>query len=230
MSRLLFKYPSRGRPVWFIKTLDLYLRLLSGKHECEFLIAMDTDDETMCNDIMADYLDQIDFPPDSNTKLTWYWRDHQGKVDAVNSCISAHDFDVVTVISDDVEPQEKDYDDIIATAMKESFPDLNGIIYFDDGRTHERVVSIPVIGKPMFTSLGHISHPDFIAWGDKFVTDEFMATGKVKYFPRVLLKHIWRKYGVDKTYERAAYYRHIDKVTYRRLLNKTQQESTNESD
>ena len=204
--------------MWFIKTLDLYLKMLSGKHECEFLIAMDTDDPSMCNDVMADYLDQIDFPPDSKTKLTWYWKDHKGKVEAVNSCISSHEFDIVVAISDDVEPQEQGYDDVIVTSMLSVFPDLNGIIYFDDGRCHQKVVSIPMIGRPMFNQIGYITHPDFIAWGDDFTTPNLKATGKLAYFDHVLLKHTWRRYGCDDTYNQAAAYRHVDKETYKRLM------------
>jgi len=215
--KLLFKFPTRGRPLWFVKTLDLYMKMLSGKHYCEFMIAMDFDDETMCNDLMADYLCQIEPPRDSMTTLSWYWKDHTGKVDAVNSCISFRDFDIVTVISDDIEPTEQGYDDIIATCMTETFPDLDGIIYFDDSRCGAKVVTIPVIGKPMYRRLGNIVDPAFMAWGDNFSTRKFNAMGKIKYFDRVLLKHQWRKYGLDETYERAAVYRKRDRATYKQL-------------
>ncbi len=193
--KLLFKFPTRGRPVWFIKTLDMYMHMLSGKHEVEFMIAMDVDDDAMCTDLMNDYLCQIEPPEDSMTTLTWYWKEHKGKVDAINSCIPSKEFDIVTVLSDDIEPQDECFDDIIAASMKESFPDLDGVLYWNDGRCRERVVTIPHFGSTFYRKLGYIVHPDFIAWGDDLTTPMLKASGKLKYYPHILLKHCWKKYA-----------------------------------
>ena len=223
--KLLIKFPTRGRPVWFIKTLDKYLRMLSGKHEVEFMIAMDVDDETMRNDVMADYLGYLSEVQPDYVTITWYWKEHKGKVDAVNSCISHREFDIVLVISEDIEPQEHGYDDIIVRDMTSVFPDLNGIIYYNDSRNaipHRRnkgriAITIPILGKSIYTKLGFIVHPAFLSWGDNYSTLLYNEAGGVKYFPKILLKHMWRRYGVDAVYERAAAHRTIDFRTYQRL-------------
>jgi hypothetical protein len=208
------------------------MTMLSGKHEVEFMIAMDTDDETMCTDLMADYLAQIEPKPDSFIKLSWYWKEHKGKVHAINSCIPSKEFDIVTVLSDDIEPQETGYDDIIVQRMKESFPDLDGVIYFNDGRCRDRVVTIPHFGSAIYREIGHIVHPEFKAWGDDFTTPMLKTRGKLKYFPQVLLRHEWKKYApvvepdakfirerkMDATYMRAHKYRLEDARTAQRLI------------
>ena len=223
--RLLFKFPTRGRPIWFIKTLDLYMRMLSGKHEVEFMVAMDIDDETMRTDLMNDYLCQIEPPKDSLTTLTWYWKEHKGKVDAINSCIPSKEFDIVTVISDDIEPQQFGYDDIIAQTMKEAFPDLDGVIYFSDGRTRGWTVSIPIFGRTAYMRRGYYVHPDFVAWGDNFTSKELRTAGNLQFFPQVLLRHCWCKYAqMDDTYARGAEHKIADARTYERLNAQLQKE------
>lgn len=228
--KLLVKYPTRGRPVWFIKTLDKYIRMLSGRHEVEFMIAMDTDDVTMRNDVMADYLGYISTVQPDYVTITWYWKEHKGKVDAVNSCISNREFDIVLVISDDIEPQEAEYDDILVKDMLSEFPDLDGIIYYNDSRNgvhRNKKITIPIIGKPVYTRLGFIVCPEFISWGDNYSTLLYKSVGRVQYFPRILLKHMWGRYGKDAVYRRAAVHRGADARTYKRLRNElVQQESS----
>ena len=200
--------------MWFIKTLDLYMRMLSGKHEVEFLIAMDDDDRTMKNALIWDYLIQIEPPDDSMVRLSWYYKEHRGKVAAFNSCIAAHDWDILVPISDDVEPQEVGYDDIIARDMKAVFPDLDGVIYYSDGRCHKRVVSIPIFGRKFFGTRQYITHPNFVAWGDNYTSDTLKKTNKLKYCRQVLLKHCHTKYArMDDTYTRAANHKIADART-----------------
>lgn len=216
---ILVKYPTRGRPLWFFKTLDLHMRMLSGKHNVEFMVAMDVDDTLMNTDIVRDFLCQIEPPKDSPTKLTWYYREHQGKVAAVNSCIASREFDIVVVISDDIEPQQMAYDDTICACMLEAWPDLDGIIYFHDGRAKPGRVTIPIIGRPMYIKLGNIVHPDFIAWGDNYMSKLWYHTGRLKFYEQVLLRHCWAKYiHMDPTAKKAAKSRLTDARTARRLI------------
>ena len=44
MSKLVIKFPTRNRPDKFFFTLQKYFKLLSGKHEVQFIITMDSDD------------------------------------------------------------------------------------------------------------------------------------------------------------------------------------------
>jgi glycosyltransferase involved in cell wall biosynthesis len=224
--RILIKYPSRGRPTWFFKTLDLYWRMISGRHDVAFLVAMDEDDVTMNNDLVKDYLKQITPPPCCSFSLEWFYAEHEGKVAAVNSGIAERDFDVVLVISDDIEPTEQAYDDIIASDITRKFPDLDGLIYYNEGRCGRWRIPIPIMGRKFFDRFGWIVHPDHIAWGDDFLTHLWKQTGKTKYINRLLFKHEWKKYivpnkkgrRVDATSIRAKHKKTADKRTTKRLL------------
>jgi len=56
MSRLVIKFPTRGRPEKFKEVFSRYLSMLSGKHSVQFVITMDEDDETMNNPTMRQWL------------------------------------------------------------------------------------------------------------------------------------------------------------------------------
>ena len=56
MSKLLVKFPSRNRPEKFRDILDNYTSRTSGKHEVRFVVTMDSDDVTMNNDEIKNYI------------------------------------------------------------------------------------------------------------------------------------------------------------------------------
>lgn len=213
------KYPTRGRPAWFMKTLDLWIRMLSGNHECKFLIAMDLDDETMNTDLIKDYLCQInDLRPRENTEVSWYYQAHANKGDALNSGLADKEFDILIPMSDDVEPKIIDYDEIIVKCMNESWSDLDGVITFRCGRGPSKLVAIPIFGVNFYKEIGYLSHPEYIAFGDKELSDHLRRTDKVRFYPQLLLQHCLGIYGVrDSTYMRNARHKLTDARTYKRL-------------
>jgi len=201
--KILFKFPSRGRPVWFVKTLHLWLHLMSGKYDCDFLIAMDIDDETMNNDLIRDTIVQFD-ESYSRANVDYYYKQHLGTVDASNTAIAGRDFDIVMCIADDVIPTKANYDEILVDRMTELWPDLDGAIYFDDGCRKGDWATIPAMGKALFVQRGHFWDPYFITGGaDRDLTIVLRGQGKLKYVREVLFRHTWKRYGLDNTYARA---------------------------
>jgi len=200
--RILFKYPSRGRPLLFFKTLQRYLYLMSGRHDCDFLISMDTDDTTMNTELVRDFICQLggSYP---RAKVTYYYDDHDGIVHAVNNRIRDCEFDVVMAISDDFIPERPNYDDIIFKTMLESWPEYDGAIYFNDGSCGERFALAPILGRKLYIEQGYFFDP-FYKWGeaDRALTVELRAKNKITYFPEILFSHHGEHHDKDEVYNR----------------------------
>jgi hypothetical protein len=128
-ARICFKYATRKRPDQFKSTLETYLSLLSRKHDYHFVISMDSDDESMNTEDIKTYLNAVR----RKIQLEYYYGVSKNKIDAINRDMVAPTFDILVLISDDMIPQVKDYDDIIVQNFKKSFPDYNGMLNFNDG-------------------------------------------------------------------------------------------------
>jgi len=57
--KLLIKFPTRNRPEKFKECFTEYINKLSGKHDVRFVITMDSDDPTMNNDEIRDWLKSL---------------------------------------------------------------------------------------------------------------------------------------------------------------------------
>ena len=110
MSKLLVKFPSRNRPDKFKNILDDYTSKVSGKHEVRFVISMDSDDPTMNNDEIKNYLEG---KRDEGVDLVYYYGESKTKVEACNANMDGETFDVLLLISDDMALNSDNYDEII---------------------------------------------------------------------------------------------------------------------
>jgi hypothetical protein len=204
----LFKYATRNRPQWFKETLDKWYAMLSGKHEYRFLIEIDKDDETMNN------LEMIKFMA-SKSGINWNIGESKNKIEAINNSIDTFGFDILVVVSDDMTPVVEGFDDIIASNMKEYFPDLDGALAYKDDIRDDQLITLTIMGRKLYDFFGYIYHPDYKSvWCDNEFTDEVNRMGKVKYIPQTIIKHEWMKYGHDALYERNGVDFFQDKATY----------------
>lgn len=59
------------------------------------------------------------------------------------------------------------------------------------------------MGKKLYDILGYIYYPEYKSmWCDNEFTDVVRMMSKYAYVPRVIVKHEWKKYGVDRLYAR----------------------------
>lgn len=214
---ILLKYPTRGRPVIFLKTLQRYLSYASGLIDLDILVAMDTDDETMNNNLMRDCICQWDDAYKGN--IEYYYADHDGIIEAVNSRIAGRSFDVVMAIADDFVPIERGYDTKIATGMHTTWPNYDGAIYFNDGDCGERFALAPILGRELYRQQGYFFDP-FYKWGeaDRALTVELRNKGKLTYFPEVLFSHNGRYHDNDEIYRRTRAKRLADHRKYKQRV------------
>ena len=189
--KLLIQFPTLARPEKFLKCLDKYVDMASTRHQLFFNVNCDADDLSMNSSgtkrMIADiiygyhYTDgQINF--DKNTE----------KISAINSHIDDcyFDFDIVICASDDMIPLEHGWDDEIASAMTEHFPDLDGCTHFNDGYTHNKLITFSILGRKLYEHFGYVYHPDYKSlYCDNEFTQEVIRLGKAAYINKVIIRH-----------------------------------------
>ena len=157
--RFCFKYATRERPVQFMKTLDTYLELLSYKHDYNFVISMDTNDTSMNNDTIKEYLNK----KRQIVQLEYFYGESKNKIDAINRDMIAPTFNILVLISDDMIPEVQGYDDIIVNEFSKHYPDYDGMLNFNDGFRSDwpLLCTLTVYGFKYYQRFGYIYHPDY---------------------------------------------------------------------
>ena len=156
MSKLLVKFPSRNRPEKFRDILDNYTSRTSGKHEVRFVVTMDSDDVTMNNDEIKNYLESL---KDKGVDLVYHYGESKTKVEACNANLDGEKADVILLISDDMILQQDNYDDIILSDFAKHLPDFDGGIKYHDGLRNDALMTLPIIGCNFYEKLGYIYNP-----------------------------------------------------------------------
>ena len=207
--KILFKYATRSRPAWFKKTLEGYLNNLSGRHEHEFRITIDHDDAAMNNPEMLAYM--------AGKRLKVYVGPAgRSKIDVINADMDGAEFDILVVVSDDMEVKEKGFDDIIAQDMQRQFPSGFGALHYNDGKHgRDNLITLSIMNKALYDHLGYIYYPNYRStWCDNEFTDVTKMLNCYWYCPRVIIEHAWMKQGGDETYKKNSGDYHNDKVIY----------------
>ncbi len=103
------------------------------------------------------------------------------------------DFDILVVVSDDMLPVVKGFDNIIVRDMLQYFPKLDGALHYnDDGHCGEKIISLTVMGKKLYDRFGYIYNPAYTSfYCDTEFTDEVRRMKKVVYFPETIIHHTW---------------------------------------
>lgn len=184
MMRLLIKFPTRGRPDQFFRTLGLYRAMLSGRHDVRFVVTCDADDAAMQTAAVHGRLR-------TTPNLNAYWGKHRNKVEAVNADVPwPPDWDVLLVASDDMIPTVPGYDDVICTLMRGHFPDMDGVLWFNDGFVARKLCTIPVMGVKYYSRTLYVYQPDYHnLWADNEATSVAERLGKQVYLDWTIIRH-----------------------------------------
>ena len=201
MGRLLIKFPTRNRPEKFKAALDRYISFLSGRHRIRFVISLDEDDESMNNEDMRAWLDsraQI-------TDLKYRYGQPRTKIEAINADLEGDDGDILLVASDDMNPVRRKYDTIIFEAFARVFPDFDGAVRFWDGQRlqSDALMTLAVIGFPLYRRLGYIYHPDYTSvYADTDQTVVCLRLKRLALSPVCIIKHEWTPEPFDALHAR----------------------------
>ncbi len=189
MMKILFKYATKSRPAWFKKTLETYQSMFSGKHFCFFVVSMNEDDPTMNNLDMRTYLLE-------KTNVAFNYGNYRGKIEAINADMEGALFDILVVVSDDMIPVVKGFDDIIVTDMKKYFPNLDGALHYPDGIQRDNLITCSIMGRKLYEYFGYIYNPEYMSlWCDTEFTHVVKQLNKVKFIDRTIIRHEWRKHN-----------------------------------
>ena len=165
-KHLLLNWATRQRPGKFMKNLDAYLSMASGKHRITVVVSMDKDDLLCNNQHFRKFLDN---KKSETVEVIYSYGESLGKIAAINRDIPATPWDILISTADDMEPAEQGWDDIIVQDMIREFPNMDGALnYNDDPRLVEKdaegyktLITLPVIGRKLYDRFGYIYHPDY---------------------------------------------------------------------
>ena len=207
--KLIVKFPTRSRPVKFFQMLDLYY-IFMRDNNFEFIISCDTDDETMNNEEVRKRLDSYPY-------LKYFFGDNKSKVQAVNANLDDAVFDILLLASDDMQPVKIGYDLIIKNKMSVFFPDMDGVLWFNDGFQKNQLNTLCIMGNVYYKKFGYIYNPEYISlYSDTEFTAVSNMLNKSKYFDEILIKHI--QYSIVKESPDELYLRNDNVVIFNKDL------------
>ena len=191
--KILVQFPTLARQTKFLQCLSKYVNMASGLHEITFNINCDVDDPTMNNDEARKNITDI-FSHQYNTPNRAKARVHYDagttKISAINDHIQPDLYDIIICASDDMIPQVEGWDDEIAKAMQEHYPNLDGCVHFNDGYTDGKLITFSILGRELYKHFGYIYHPDYKSlYCDNEFTQVVTGMDKLQYVDKVIIKH-----------------------------------------
>lgn len=190
--RILLKCPTRSRPQKVIGTLQKYLTLANQKHLIGVAVSCDSDDASM---LRASTQSEIQAVLSQAAWHRLFFSPNKTKIQACNANMDDIDYpwDIVVLVSDDMIPQVRGWDDVIRNHMTAYFPDTNGLLWFNDGCQGDKLNTLCVYGREMYRHLGHMYHPEYKSlFCDTELTDR-CKTGdlvtRCRYIPYCIIRH-----------------------------------------
>jgi len=189
--RVLLKCPTRSRPQRVIQTLSKYIQLANRPDLLGVAVSCDLDDVSMSRNIVQDEIRQ------ALRKAEWnqiYFSNNKSKIEACNADMNRIDYpwDIVVLVSDDMIPQIKGYDDIIRNQMIARFPDTLGILWFNDGTQEDKLNTLSIFGRKLYEQQGYMYHPAYKSlFCDTELTDLCRTDYKsiCAYIPYCIIRH-----------------------------------------
>lgn len=173
-----------------MSTLSRYVAMAAHPEQLGVCVSCDTDDQSMSATVDA-RLDQV------LASTAWhriFRSPNKTKVEACNANMSEIDWDwqIVVLVSDDMIPQLKGWDDVIRNYMLARYPTTSGILWFNDGFQGEKLNTLSIYGRAMYAELGYIYHPEYKSlFCDTELTDRCRGdlVNRTTYIPYCIIRH-----------------------------------------
>jgi hypothetical protein len=205
--KILFKFPSRSRPNRVFEVLDATLKNIIDKNNFNFLLSLDEDDCEMNNPEVISKLK-------SYPKMEIIFGTSESKVHAVNRDLNDYNksWDILILLSDDMVPINKGFDETIRQKFQIHFPDLDGVLWFNDGFQKNRLNTLCILGKKYYERFNYIYHPSYKSL---FCDNEFTRVAhnlnKQIYFDEIIIEH--RHFSVgNNNFKYDDLYKHNDSL------------------
>ena len=210
--KLLIKFPTKVRAKKFLNVLGKYVRFMEDKTN-KVIVSCDLDDISMKENYVTEVINTYD-----NVELQF--SDNKSKIEAINRGMDELDFDIVLLASDDMVPMVKGYDTIIKNRMKETYPDTDGVLWFNDGYKGKELNTLCILGKKYYDRFGYIYHPSYNSvWCDNEFMDVANILGRQTYFNEVIIRHQHPDWGFgsnDTIHMSNIKHESADRLTYDR--------------
>lgn len=211
--RICYKFPSRSRPEKFLSRLKNIREM--AKHNNYFVFAtLDDDDESMKDVSLWNSVSDL------GMAIITDWGTSKNKIDAVNRGMQKIDgmFDVLILMSDDMNFIRPGFDLEIIQDFRNIFPDGDGLLHYPDGFANERLITMPIMGDKYYRRFGYIYHPDYISLHCDNEQQEVARTlRRYAFINKRLFDHNHPAWGMspsDDQYRRTESYYKIDEETF----------------
>lgn len=187
--KILFKYPSRGRPERFFSSLDSLYNNIDDPYNFLVSCTLDTDDLSMNN---SEVIERVM----AYKNISIEWGESTSKINAVNRSMPDYDWDIVIVHSDDMVYNLYGFDSMVRVDMMTHFPEMDGLLHYPDQDAKEALATMVIMGRNLYNKFGYIYNPDFKSlWCDNLLQDIAQKLGKYKYCGYQINLHLCPAYG-----------------------------------
>lgn len=198
---ILLKFATRSRPQKLLPCLNNIFDKIYDKENYHILITIDADDSSMTEAVKA----VVNLPfADHITIVTGK---SKNKVDAINRDMDLlFHWQILVNTSDDIEFIAPGFDEEIRKDMAANFPDLDGVLCYNDGFQGGNCMTVSILGWNYFIRDGFIYDPRFESlWCDVVEMEKAQARGKYKYMGdgKVIFLHnhpCWGRANFDQQY------------------------------
>jgi hypothetical protein len=177
------------------------MTFLSGRHDVRFVVSMDADDATMNNDAMREWFETRK----RNADIKYCYGHSKSKIQACNADMEGEYGDVLMLASDDMNPQQMSYDEVVFKCFEQAFPDFSGAIKFWDGLRpkEDPLMTLTVMGFPLYKQFGYIYNPEYKSlYCDNEQTEVCHRLGKLAIAPYCIIRHEWTNEPFDTLHAR----------------------------
>ena len=204
MEKLIVKFPTRNRPDKFKQVFADYVNFLDDEYKTRFVITMDEDDETMNNEeIIAWFEEQKSALEERGHSLIYHFGHSKTKIEACNANLEGESADALLLASDDMWVKIDGYNRVILDGFKQTFPDGDGAIKFNDGLRQDILMTLPVMGWKWYERFGYIYHPDYVSlYADTEQTAVAHYSGRLAVSEMILAEHKWTAEPFDELHAR----------------------------
>lgn len=186
---ILFKLPSRGRPVRFFRALDSIVNNLAIEYAYHISCTLDTDDSSMNNEAVIEKIN-------SNKNTSISWGTSKSKIDAINRGMPDVEWDILVVCSDDIFFNIYGFDEMIRTEMKQHFPNGDGYLHFCEKDSQSFLNVMTVCDRKYYDRFGYVYHSEYISlFCDNEQMEVAKKLGRYIYIPYQIMEHLNPAYG-----------------------------------
>lgn len=180
--KIIYKYPTRQRPLKFLKCISSYYSLMNGG-DYEIVLSIDNDDELMTSPEVSKHIESME-------NLIVCVGNSKTKIEAINADVPDTNWDILVLISDDMIPEVNGFDDIIREDMSRLYPDTDGVLWYFDGWRRD-LNTLCIIGRKYYDRFKYIYHPAYKSfWCDMEFTDVANSLGKQTFIDLTIIRHL----------------------------------------